>query len=267
MEIAYKIARWYGRLFARPSLISFNKFLVHLGMRGLGVYNFGDFFVTGESNFLNQYLSTIDQPVIFDIGANTGSYALLCQQINPHAQIFCFEPHPQTFSLLEKQVQNNKNIKIFNLALSNKSGKLALYDYQDKRNSRHATLCQDVIETVTNQTSTNFEVSVSTVDDIITEHQIKKIQLLKVDVEGHDLQVLQGAKYAIANDIVQAIQFEFTKNNSTAKVFMKDFFDLLAKDFLLYRLLPYGLLPLNQYNPSIHEIFAYQNIICFRRES
>ncbi len=266
MEIAYKIARWYGRLFARPSLISFNKFLVHLGMRGLGVYNFGDFFVTGESNFLKQYLSSIDQPVIFDVGANTGSYALLCQQINPNSQIFCFEPHPQTFSLLQKQVQNNKNIKTLNLALSNKSGKLALYDYQDNRNSRHATLCQDVIETVANQTSINFEVPVSTVDEIIIEQRLKKIHLLKVDVEGHDLQVLQGAKSAIANNIVQAIQFEFTKNNSTAKVFMKDFFDLLAKDFIFYRLLPYGLLPLNQYNPSIHEIFAYQNIIGLKRK-
>ena len=265
MEIAYKIARWYGRFFARPSLISFNKFLVHLGMRGLGVYNFGDFFVTGESNFLNQYLSSIDQPVIFDVGANTGSYALLCQEINPHSQIFCFEPHPQTFSLLQKQVQNNNNIKFFNLALSNKSGNLALYDYQDNLNSRHATLCQDVLETVTNQKTIKFEVSVSTLDQIIIEQQIKKIHLLKVDVEGSDLQVLQGAKSAIVNNIVQAIQFEFTKNNSTAKVFMKDFFDLLAKDFKLYRLLPYGLLPLNQYNPSVHEIFAYQNIICLRK--
>ena len=265
MEIAYKIARWYGRFFARPSLISFNKFLVHLGMRGLGVYNFGDFFVSGESNFLNQYLSSFEQPIIFDVGANTGSYGLLCHQINPNSQIFCFEPHPKTFSLLQNEVQHNNNIQSFNLGLSNKPGILNLYDYQDNRNSRHATLCANVIETVTNQTSIKFEVQVSTVDQIILEQNIKKIHLLKVDVEGHDLQVLQGAKSAIANNIVQAIQFEFTKNNSTAKVFMKDFFDLLAKDFMLYRMLPYGLLPLNQYNPSIHEIFAYQNIICLRR--
>ena len=265
MEIAYKIARWYGRFFARPSLIPFNKFLVHLGMRGLGVYNFGDFSVTGENHFLSKYLSSIKQPIIFDIGANTGSYALLCQQLNPHAQIFCFEPHPQTFSLLEKQVQNNKNIQALNLALSNKLGTLLLYDYQDQRNSRHATLCQGVIENIASQASINFEVKVSTVDEIIIEQKLQKIHLLKVDVEGHDLQVLQGAKSAIENNIVQVIQFEFTKNNSTAKVFMKDFFDLLTPNFRLYRMLPYGLLPLNQYNPSIHEIFAYQNIICLRR--
>lgn len=265
MEIAYRIARWYGRFFSRPSLISFNKFLVHLGMRGLGVYNFGDFFVTGESNFLNQYLSAIEQPIIFDVGANSGSYGLLCHQINPNSQIFCFEPHPKTFSVLQKQVQAQKNIQSFNLGLSSQSGNLTLYDYQDNHNSRHATLCENVLETVTNQKSTKFEVKVSTVDQIILEQNIKQIHLLKVDVEGHDLQVLQGAKSAIANNIVQAIQFEFTKNNSTAKVFMKDFFDLLSQDFILYRLLPYGLLPLNQYNPSIHEIFAYQNIICLKK--
>ncbi len=226
MEIAYKIARWYGRFFARPSLISFNKLLVHLGMRGLGVYNFGDFFLSGESNFLNQYLSSIDKPVIFDVGANAGSYSLLCQQIKLNSQIFCFEPHPQTFSLLRKKFQDNNKIKLFNLALSNKSGNFTLYDYHDNRNSRHATLCKNVIETVTNKATTKFEVKVYTVDQIIIEQQISKIHLLKVDVEGHDLQVLQGAKSAIDNNIVQAIQFEFTKNNSTTKVFMKDLYPL-----------------------------------------
>ncbi len=198
MKIARNIARWYGRFLARPSLIPFNKFLVHLGMRGLGVYNFGDFFVTGELNFLNNLLANINEPMVFDVGANTGSYGFLCQKINPNAQIFCFEPHPTSFASLEKQVQNNSGIKAINLALSNSLGSLDLYDYADNINSRHATLCQGVIETVKQQASTKFKVQVSTIDRIIAEEKINKIHLLKIDVEGHDFQVLQGAKQALA---------------------------------------------------------------------
>ena len=262
MKIFHNIARWYGRFFAHPILIPFNKFLVHLGMRGLGVHNFGDFFVSGELHFLNNYLLNIKQPIVFDIGANTGSYAILCQKINSNAKIFCFEPHPKNFAILEKKVNDNNQIYPINLALSNSSSSVDLYDYADNLNSRHASLYQDVIETVKKEASIKFEIKTSTIDEIITKYKIEKIHLIKIDVEGHDLRVIQGAEQALEKNIINAIQFEFTKNKSTVRVFMKDFFDLLAEKFLLYRLLPYGLLPLGTYNPSSHEIFAYQNIVC-----
>jgi len=265
VKFASELLYSYAYFFAKVKFKKIHALLINLGLRGLGIYNYQNLNISGESSFLKNYLNKIENPVVFDIGANKGDYAKQCENINKYVNIFCFEPHPETFISLQENIDNNQIILI-NKALSDKNGKLLLYDYKEKDGSSHASLYADVIEKVHRRKSICHEVDVTTVDNIVHEFNIKKIDLLKMDVEGDELNVLKGAKEALNNGNIKAVQFEFTQINSTSRIFMKDFFDLLEEKYTINRLLPNELLPLKEYNPTMHEIFGYQNIVALRKK-
>jgi len=265
MKLLTKAFYWYTLFFAKVKFVKIHMLLINFGLRGLGIYNYQNLNISGEFSFLKNYLNKIKNPVVFDIGANRGEYAKLCKNINKNVKIFCFEPHPKTFISLQENSDNNQ-ITLINKALSDKNGKLLLYDYKEKDGSSHASLYPDVIEKVHGKESTCHEVDITTVDNIVNEFNIKKIDLLKIDVEGNELAVLKGSKESLKNDIIEAVQFEFTQINSTSRIFMKDFFDILKEKYTINRLLPNELLPLKEYNPTMHEICGYQNIVALRKK-
>jgi hypothetical protein len=91
-------------MFGRKIFIKLNKLFYHLSLRGLGVLNYEGEYLPGEISFLKKYLGKIQSPVIIDVGANKGDYANYVLNVNPNAQIYCFEPHPKTFSRLVERL-------------------------------------------------------------------------------------------------------------------------------------------------------------------
>jgi len=263
--IIRKIYYYYAKFFAKNIFSKFNKLLFNVSLRGLGVFNYQNSRISGEQKFLENYLSKLASPVIFDVGANKGEYTSRCICINKHARVYAFEPHPKTFEILKRSV-SDKCVVVVNKAISNSKGKMQLYDYKNNEGSVHASLCKGVIEKVHKGDGISCDVEVVTLDEFVKENKINKIHLLKIDVEGNEMNVLKGAKDSIKNGIVDVIQFEFTQINSVSRVFMKDYFDLLETNYSLYRLLPNGLLSLGEYTPTSHEIYGYQNIVAIRKE-
>jgi hypothetical protein len=91
------------------------------------------------------------------------------------------------------------------------------------------------------------------------ERQISQIDFLKIDTEGHELSVLKGASHLISKKNIKLIQFEFNEMNVVSRAYMRDFLGLLA-NYQLHRLLPDGLLPLNDCVQDT-ELFGFQNIV------
>lgn len=265
MKLVVNLFCWYAFFFAKVKFKRIHALLIKLGLRGLGINNYQNLNISGEFSFLKNYLNKIEKPVVFDIGANKGEYTKLCKNINKNVKIFCFEPHPKTFISLQENIDDNQIIFI-NKALSDKNEKLLLYDYKEENGSSHASLYADVIEKTHGKESICYEVDVTTVDNIVNKFNIKKIDLLKIDVEGNEINILKGSRESLRNDIIEAVQFEFTQINSTSRIFMKDFFDILKEKYTINRLLPNELLPLKEYNPTMHEIFGYQNILALRKK-
>src|SRR5262245_43439007 len=78
-----------------------------------------------EKTYSSHGLKISDGDCIFDIGANIGLYSIFLTQSHRDLKIFAFEPIPQTFSILEKNVARNQNgsqVKLFNFGLSRKPG-------------------------------------------------------------------------------------------------------------------------------------------------
>ncbi|HMB95213.1 MAG TPA: FkbM family methyltransferase [Tepidisphaeraceae bacterium] len=234
-----------------------------MSLRGMGVFNYETDKLSGENYFLRKLAKTWNKPVIIDVGANVGDYATEVKQIISDATLFAFEPHPRTFDQL-KTIAAKYDFEAINAACGRSSGKLALYDYADAPGSQHATFHSGAMEL--HQSSDNvasWQVNVTTIDEFALSRSLQKIDLLKIDTEGHELPVLQGATSCIAQGKISAIHFEFNEMNVASRVFFQDFRTLL-KDFRLYRLLPDGLVPMEPYSTIKCELFAYQNIAAFR---
>jgi FkbM family methyltransferase len=259
--------RNYGRIMARPSLASVHRFLFDLSLRGLGIMNWENWSVTGEEWFLKHYLPNklrgSESPTLLDVGANVGRYSSSFLQNFPHGRVFAFEPHPKNFEALTKDL-SKQNCTTMNAAVGSRCGEIPLYDYADDRaGSSHASVTSKVITDFHRATAMAITVPVTTLDHYCRQQSITTIELLKIDVEGHELEVLHGAKELIEAGRIQIIQFEFNFLNIYSRSLFSDFESLLD-GYRVYRLLPRSMLAISSANLTESHAFAFQNIVAIR---
>ena len=257
----------YAAFLGRPLFVRLNKFLYSLALRGMGIYNYQDSFVSGELWFIRNILRFAGKNlVVFDVGANIGCFAdeIISNRVSV-GQIYAFEPHSITYQkLLKNAIQ--KPIKAFNLGLSDQAGIATLYDRANENGTCHASLSNSIFSEVHQVKTDSTQIELTTVDEFCRLNKIELINFLKIDVEGYEINVLRGAEGMLKAQKIRLIQFEFTQLNSTLGVFFKDIYDLLSVNFDIYRLLPHGIDPIKAYDPIYHEIFGYQNFVCILKK-
>jgi FkbM family methyltransferase len=122
---------------------------------------------------------------LFDVGANIGIYSLIGASAG-HARVVAFEPHPATFAMLEENVLFNgleQQIDRFRLALSNTTGRISFSDQPGSPINR-------IVDDATTASPT-LTVDVTTGDAFCAQHGVRP-DVIKIDVEGHEQQVLEG---------------------------------------------------------------------------
>lgn len=260
---------WIARgLLARPMLQPVSRLLFDTSLRALGILNYENMVVSGEAWFLDELglawscAAPQIRPTVLDVGANDGAYAELVLRAIPQSDVHAFEPHPRTAERLERRLGGAATI--VPAAAGSATGSLDLYDYEDARGSAHASPYREVFTEIHGQPASAIAVPVIKLDDYVRETGLAQVLLLKVDTEGHELEVLKGASGVVADDAIHCVQFEFNEMNVVTRTFLRDFMRQLP-DFVFFRLLPRGLVPLH--GSPLDEIFAFQNIVAIRRGS
>jgi len=134
---------------------------------------------------------------IVDVGANTGVFSLIAASVNPAAKIFCFEPVPFIYDMLQNNIQLNafSNITPLCKAASDKSG-MAKIQTLDSGNLYESSLDSGHMEHMTHlkkDLKVIFkEIETVRLDDFITNNNIRAIDLMKIDVESHEPAVIEG---------------------------------------------------------------------------
>jgi FkbM family methyltransferase len=131
----------------------------------------------------------LNPSVIFDIGGNIGITALYMANLFPKAQIYSFEPVPENFKILEKNIKNFDNIQAFNFGLGSKEGAFEVYLNSDPENYGGISFYSDQIE---NTNTPYISCEVRNVNDIIKELEIDSVDLIKIDTEGAEYDILKG---------------------------------------------------------------------------
>jgi FkbM family methyltransferase len=143
-------------------------------------------------NYLKSVISDLNQTVALDIGANIGNHSLYFSDL--FEEVFSFEPDPRTFALLKFNTEHvccKRNIKCFNFGLSDQNSNLLF-----ETNASNVGGSRIVENMHGSQSSETFLIDVKRVDDIL-ELYCKNISVMKIDVEGHELAALKGAKKLI----------------------------------------------------------------------
>jgi len=141
---------------------------------------------------------------VFDIGANVGTFTLLCNKLFKSKIIYSFEPIPLTYKCLMNNCSDFKNIKTFNLAFSDKKGvaKMSFNRFESFISSFNSLKKGNSLIQVKTETLNNF----------VKEYNIDKIDLLKIDVESFENLVLIGASNVLKN--VRYLLIEITINQN-----------------------------------------------------
>lgn len=127
---------------------------------------------------------------IIDIGANTGIYSFVASKLNPEATIFAFEPVHRTSEIFKKNLAINlaSKIKLISKAVSNKNGTSIFYDLPTE-SQYSASLNENMLNNYSDRIS--YDVDVITIDSI-EMFKNKKIDLIKLDVEMHEPEAIEG---------------------------------------------------------------------------
>ena len=265
LVIIYKfISKLYVLIFGHKKLQFINDVFLSLTLDAKGFKNYGDFNKTGEKKFIRLIKDEIN--LSLDIGANVGNYTkLILQETN--SKVISFEPLPNAYRELEVLKKDFKErLETFNIAISNENKKQELYFGNEK--SEKASLMDNLEKlSFVGKTNTNkIPVEVKKLDDLkdILKNQI--IDFIKIDTEGYEFEVLDGAKHLLKEHQPKFIQIEFNwhqllKGQTLYKLSsMIDFSDI-------FRILPNGN-GLIQIDPSRPEnnIYHLSNYIFIRKD-
>ena len=178
---------------------------------------------------------------VFDLGANTGIYSLIRGKGFPEDQIFSFEPNPVNYTRLVDNVKLNAltNVQTFPFAVGATKADLSFYvPKSDIISDTSSTSSQFSNSTYGGQLAwKEIKVSQLTLDSFCTENNLNQVNLMKIDVEGHEIDVLEGAREIIAKS-KPIILIESFLNESKTR-FLKNF--VLENKYMVYLVLGEGI--------------------------
>jgi len=173
--------------------------------------------------------------IVFDIGAYVGDTALwFSKAVGPQGKVYAFEPEPRNFEKLKANLERNKvtNVIPMQLALSKTEGEMQVSSAAGS--------------SVITQTGTGKSVKVTTIDKFVEANILPRVDFIKMDVEGHESKVLEGAHETIKT---------FTPSLALSAYHRGD--DLIELPKFLLRLNPKYRFYLRHCSPDLSETVLY----------
>ena len=218
--------------------------------------------VPGEIQLIEKFINQGD--IVFDVGAYVGEWTREVVEKSSNLEVHLFEPNPKAYTTLVNNL-TQLNISQFQLIPQNmgvgcQEGVQTFYRYGSL--PVLSTLYRRVaVEQQGLQTPEAFTILTTTLDQYCQRQAIERINFLKIDVGGGELDVLKGAETYLKKGKIDYIQFEYGGTYLDAKTTLKEVFNYLHKfQYVLFKIEGKGL----QYKPDFDESdenYEYSNYL------
>ncbi len=259
-----KILQWIaGNRFVQKVLEK-NVFILQYWM---GIGSGSGVSTSGEKRIFNIIEKICTPPLcIFDIGANKGQFLDLALEFlsTDDFSVHCFEPGVETFKILSKR-EEDTCVKLNNLGIGKKKDLMTLY--YDKPGSGLASLTKRRLDHLGKEFNKSEIVQIDTIDNYCKENNIERINLLKIDIEGFELDAFAGAKAMFSNKSVDLVTFEFGGCNIDTRTFFQDFWYFFSDiGMKVFRITPSGYFFKIKSYKEIDEQFRTTNFIAIKND-
>lgn len=240
--------------------------IFQLSLKQMNYGNGAYFTESGELFVCQQIYSRLHNEstiTVFDVGANVGNYSkALSKVFISKTKIYAFEPSKKTFDRYKETTKGISMISPYNFGFSDIEQDHILHS--DSEGSGLASVYQRNIDQYGIKLDQTESIKLTTIDLFCKTNTIDRIHFLKLDIEGHELNALMGAKNMIKHGKIDFIQFEFGGCNIDSRTYFRDFFNLLHSNYKIYRVLKNGIRELPAYDVSL-EIFTTVNYLAIKR--
>lgn len=213
----------------------------------------------GEYKLLKNILNKKENAIVFDIGANIGSYSksVLSANKSERLKVFSIEADPRNFSNLSKNI-SDKRVTFINCAITSKPGIIKLFIAPPDSNDYPGSSSIYKQESISEE---SISVKAKTILEIKEEFKVDKITLIKIDIEGAEVEAIYGMRKLLYDREVDYIQLEYNQTWISAKKSMKDIFDIAQEyKYSMFRISLHELIPLERYTPLLDD-FNFQNLL------
>jgi FkbM family methyltransferase len=239
--------------------ISYN--LARIGLHGLGVAPQLRYDRSGELWLYKRAFKKLPGAFCVDVGANVGNFTSMLNGLGA-GRIVAIEPVSSTFEQLTQATSQLKNVERMHCAIGEYDGEITIDVPVGRENSVLAS--RDIH--VTNRPDRTYKsetMSIRTIDSLVEEYGWE-IDILKIDVEGFELEVLNGARTVLSNSGPTLIHFEFNTHHGRRGHHMRDFAGILS-GYELFRVAPRALRRLDAEH-YLSNIYSLQNVAAVRRD-
>jgi len=184
--------------------------------------------------------SLIDaEPIIFDVGFHDGASTESYLGLRPQAQIHAFDPSRFAQEHYQAKFSIDTRVHFSSTALSNAPGEAAFYDYENMCNSL------SLRKESRDEKPSTYTVPVTTLDAYCAANEVRRIHFMKIDAEGYDLHVLEGAQELLGGERIDLFAFEFASGWAATKRYLWEAVELFDNlPYQLFRLYNGFLCPL-----------------------
>ncbi len=204
----------------------------------------------------------LQEVIAIDAGANIGNWSAEFLKCVPTAQVIAFEPSKVAFTKLSERFANENRVNCVNTALGKVNEDATLFS--DKGGSGLGSLTKRRVEHFNIDFGYQEKIEVQTLDSWVNRNKVKAPNVLKMDIEGHEFDLLLGATETLRN--IRVVQFEFGGSNIDTRTYFQDFWYFFEDlGFTIHRLTPRRPLLIKHYSES-DESFRATNYFAIRKK-
>lgn len=202
----------------------------------------------GEYVMIKSFIKEGD--IVIDAGAHKGEWSnLVLEHVQNNCQLYSFEPVPHFFNILTNEVGNKA--RCYNFALGKNETSASMFYYYEESEGCSSLFDRKVLRDIPVK---KIIIPVVNLDTFCKQHAIDHIDFLKIDTEGSEWDLLQGADGLISNKKIPVIQFEYGGTYPDADITLKQAYEYLtSKGYAIFRIAPDGLIHIPAWREKLED--------------